>query len=144
MPSATKFIRPGDGSKIHGTWVGWEIHLCDCEICLTAKAKAKERKTHHRSDPIWPKTPTTSLPRDWARDAACQDADHLSWVPPINGQKKPREQHYWMAETYCASCPVRRNCLRFAKETKSEGIWGGWYLGTYDSQNVNLLKRSDG
>lgn len=90
---------------------------------------------------IWPKAPSTSLPRDWSEEAACKDAEHLTWVPSLpRNDVKPREQHYWMADTYCKACPVRRNCLRFAKETKSEGIWGGWYLGLYESQNINLLK----
>lgn len=89
---------------------------------------------------VWPKTPSTSLPKDWAKDAACNGAEHLTWVPGLAGDTKPREQHYWMAETYCRNCPVRLNCLRFARETKSEGIWGGWYLGNFESQHVNLLR----
>lgn len=31
-------------------------------------------------------------------------------------------------DVFCLSCPVAKQCFRYGRETKSDGVWGGAYL----------------
>ncbi|MGZ8766173.1 MAG: WhiB family transcriptional regulator, partial [Acidimicrobiia bacterium] len=54
----------------------------------------------------------------WHRAAACRSVGtHLFFLEP-GADPKP-------ARALCATCPVTRECLRFAVETEAAGIWGG-------------------
>lgn len=55
----------------------------------------------------------------WMAQAACADADHQLFFP---GPNDPQGS----AKEICATCPVRRTCLRYAIDNGlGNGIWGG-------------------
>lgn len=97
---------------------------------------AQERRTRHG----WPRIHPTTLGRGWAESAACVDAPEEDWIPELRTGQRLQPRHYELARTYCRTCPIQRNCKRFGLETKSIGIWGGWYIS--NTHRVNLL--SDG
>ncbi len=76
---------------------------------------------------------TTALPsrragrderRDWRKSAACRDADPELFFPV--SAVGPSREDVARAKAVCASCPVRRPCLRFALAThQAYGVWGG-------------------
>ena len=61
---------------------------------------------------------------DWMDDAACSSSpDPERFFPrPQATLGELRVRQVLMS---CAACPVRRPCLRYALETRSDGIWGG-------------------
>lgn len=89
----------------------------------------------------WPKIPHSTLRAGWADSAACKGHIDEDWIPSLPNGKKPQPQHYRLARTFCRRCPIQRDCKRFGLETSSEGIWGGWYLGRYKGQHINLLSQ---
>lgn len=55
----------------------------------------------------------------WREDAACRDEDTAIFFPSNDAEAA-------LAAAFCASCPVREQCLEFALETRQiDGIWGG-------------------
>lgn len=57
---------------------------------------------------------------DWRDFADCKKYDHMLWFPEPG-------QHYEIkkAKSICSQCPVRKECLDYALETKQTiGIWG--------------------
>ena len=68
------------------------------------------------------------LPRwtqqDWMADAACRGHTELFFPP--GGERPPaRIRRERAAEELCASCPVRRSCLTYARTHREHGYWGG-------------------
>jgi WhiB family transcriptional regulator, redox-sensing transcriptional regulator len=62
--------------------------------------------------------------RDWWKSAACQDADPELFFPV--SAVGPGHEDIARAKSVCASCLVRRPCLRFALAThQMYGVWGG-------------------
>ena len=63
-----------------------------------------------------------TLERDsmaWSRYASCDTADPDLFFPP------PGTDTFY-ARSICRECPVRRQCLDYALESKQKfGIWGG-------------------
>ncbi len=62
--------------------------------------------------------------RDWRLLAACWHADPELFFP-VSGSGPSLDQ-VTQAKVICADCPVRRQCLAFALDTRQEyGVWGG-------------------
>lgn len=60
---------------------------------------------------------------DWHEDAECGKPENAKYVNNFFANK-PAQQ--WEAKKLCGQCPVRRQCLRWALDTKQIwGIWGG-------------------
>jgi WhiB family redox-sensing transcriptional regulator len=60
----------------------------------------------------------------WRLAAACRSADPDLFFP-ISAAARNQAQ-VAAAKTFCAGCPVRRECLHFAIGTRQmHGIWGG-------------------
>jgi WhiB family redox-sensing transcriptional regulator len=55
----------------------------------------------------------------WEADARCRTLDpEMFFAPGVRTERK--------AKAICARCPVARDCLVFALESRTEfGIWGG-------------------
>lgn len=63
--------------------------------------------------------PLETDPLAWSRFARCDSADPDLFFPPDGADNR-------LAKSICTSCPVRRQCLDYALETKQKyGIWGG-------------------
>lgn len=61
---------------------------------------------------------------DWARHAACADADPTIFTGSLTAPRI-RQQQILQAKEICAGCPVRQQCLDDALELGSDGVWGG-------------------
>jgi len=62
--------------------------------------------------------------RDWRLLAACRHADPELFFP-VSASGPPLDQ-ITQAKAICACCPVRRQCLAFALDTRQDhGVWGG-------------------
>ena len=60
---------------------------------------------------------TASIP--WSSDARCDSADPELFFPRDGTDNT-------LAKSICQTCPVRRQCLDYALETRQKyGIWGG-------------------
>ena len=60
----------------------------------------------------------------WRRLAACRDADPELFFPV--SASGPSLDQITQAKEICTDCPVRRQCLVFALNTRqNHGIWGG-------------------
>jgi WhiB family redox-sensing transcriptional regulator len=61
---------------------------------------------------------------EWKRQAACHGLAHLFFSPDgERGEVRARREQ--AAKAVCATCPVRRICLKTAVENKESGLWGG-------------------
>ena len=61
--------------------------------------------------------------RDWRQLAACRHADPELFFPAP--RRDPLDQ-ITQAKAICAGCPVSRQCLAFALDTRQRhGVWGG-------------------
>jgi WhiB family redox-sensing transcriptional regulator len=68
---------------------------------------------------------TVTIPdRDWRLLAACRHADPELFFPvSLSGLSLDQVTR---AKAICAGCPVRRQCLAFALDTRQDhGVWGG-------------------
>ena len=62
--------------------------------------------------------------RDWRQLAACGHADPELFFPV--SRSGPSIDQITQAKAICARCPVRRQCLAFALDTRQDhGVWGG-------------------
>ncbi len=63
---------------------------------------------------------------DWTQRAVCRDADPEEFFPAgsITG-RRTAELARQAAWTYCARCPVLRECDQRAQRTRSQGVWAG-------------------
>jgi WhiB family transcriptional regulator, redox-sensing transcriptional regulator len=68
---------------------------------------------------------TVTMPGwDWRLLAACRHADPELFFP-VSGSGPSLDQ-VTQAKVICAGCPVRRQCLAFALDTRQDhGVWGG-------------------
>lgn len=72
----TNPIQPGDGSSLHGTFKGYNLHGCRCDDCREANA-AHSRKYHHPLyDRIKPGPKAPPLP-PLSRYVACETCESL-------------------------------------------------------------------
>ena len=66
----------------------------------------------------------TILGQDWRLLAACRHADPELFFPV--SASGPSLDQVTQAKAICAGCPVRRQCLAFALDTRQDhGVWGG-------------------
>jgi WhiB family transcriptional regulator, redox-sensing transcriptional regulator len=62
--------------------------------------------------------------RDWRQLAACRHSDPELFFP-VSASGSSLDQ-VTQAKAICAGCPVRRQCLGFALDTRQDhGVWGG-------------------
>ena len=63
----------------------------------------------------------------WQGRAACRGSDAgLFFAPGSSEQKEEKDAREVIAKSFCADCPVRKECLDFALDTREPyGIWGG-------------------
>ncbi|MFJ4776182.1 WhiB family transcriptional regulator [Streptomyces sp. NPDC088762] len=62
----------------------------------------------------------------WQSDALCREVGSEQFFGPWNEPRRDREQRDAQAKELCASCPVRKVCLRHALLTgEPYGVWGG-------------------
>jgi WhiB family transcriptional regulator, redox-sensing transcriptional regulator len=68
---------------------------------------------------------TVTIPgRDWRLLAAWRHADPELFFPV--SASGPSLDQVTQAKAICAGCPVRRQCLAFALDTRQDhGVWGG-------------------
>jgi WhiB family redox-sensing transcriptional regulator len=66
----------------------------------------------------------TTLDPDWRQLAACRHAEPELFFPVF--ASGPSLDQITQAKAICAGCPVRRQCLAFALDTRQDhGVWGG-------------------
>lgn len=65
--------------------------------------------------------PLNILKPEWVEDAACYGMGWDLFFPDRPDSKKAIEK----AKKVCAGCPVKAQCLDYAIETDSPGIWAG-------------------
>ena len=64
-------------------------------------------------------------PGVWVFHGACRSADNPELFFPRGTDLRALRQAQ-IAKSFCASCPVRDECLRYALASEqSHGIWGG-------------------
>lgn len=66
----------------------------------------------------------------WIDEAACRGMDREAFFPPGTLLTATAQE----ALATCGRCPVRAECLAYAVDTGSSGIWGGKLLRTHSSQ----------
>ena len=68
---------------------------------------------------------TVTMPGgDWRQLAECRHADPELFFP-VSASGRSLDQ-ITQAKAICAGCPVRRQCLAFALDTRQgHGVWGG-------------------
>ncbi len=63
---------------------------------------------------------------EWQYRAACREADDDLFFAPHGERGLRRDLRIAAAKRICATCPVIKDCLRFAVGTRQEyGVWGG-------------------
>jgi WhiB family redox-sensing transcriptional regulator len=78
----------------------------------------------------------------WQDDAAClgmfQETGEDLFFPPFTVGRIPAGQAVRIkkAKKVCGSCPVIRQCLRYAVLNECTGVWGG----TTDSERKHIRK----
>ncbi|MGH4022054.1 MAG: WhiB family transcriptional regulator [Pseudonocardiaceae bacterium] len=74
---------------------------------------------------------------EWRQAAACATApDPDRFVAPSSASREAA----LLAAEFCAVCPVARPCRTYARATRSEGVWGGWWFPTPGTGHaVNLV-----
>jgi WhiB family transcriptional regulator, redox-sensing transcriptional regulator len=71
-------------------------------------------------------TMVTGRAADWRSAAACLNADPDLFFPMMTGRGLEQTEK---AKAICARCPVRQQCLEFARaHDPIYGIWGGTTL----------------
>lgn len=71
----------------------------------------------------------------------CRSNPDAFWLEDENGEGlrgATRRAAVLVAKSYCAECPVRIECLRFARRTGQRGVWGG----TTDEERSSLIRKS--
>ncbi len=73
----------------------------------------------------------------WQREALCAQTDPEAFFPDLASQAKA-------AKRVCASCPVIRDCFKYAIDTEQEfGVWGGVDF-TIRRTDKGIRRRSEG
>lgn len=76
----------------------------------------------------------TSGGTNWRDEAACKEVDREMFFPEaqpsqIDGRQTVMEQAREVASRFCRRCPVSRECVLMALETKSSGgVFGGYFF----------------
>lgn len=64
---------------------------------------------------------------DWSPRAECRGMYDL-FDETLNPVGSSRRNAVSDLQEICVECPVRRQCLLSGKQTRSWGVWGGFYL----------------
>ncbi len=76
---------------------------------------------------------------DWQMDAACRGQDTSNFYHPENERGPSRARREFRAKAVCASCPVVKQCLRWALAAREPyGVWGG--LSTEERESLLIGK----
>lgn len=67
-----------------------------------------------------PRITTPTADAAWQDRAACKGSDLPFFTEPAKGHRIPQE-----IRDLCNACPVNADCLDYALETGSAGIWAG-------------------
>lgn len=87
---------------------------------------------------------------EWQDDAACNDADPLDRMvftsPPSVGNDRVATGAAGVADKYCVQCPVRRQCLEWAKKDMYFiGVAGGAaFSGLPNKRTMRMLREMNG
>ena len=74
---------------------------------------------------------------EWQFEGACRDADPELFFSPESERGPRRRARERAAKTFCARCPVVRQCLEHALMVKEPyGVWGGLTTGERTNQGV--------
>lgn len=84
-------------------------------------SKVETRTYHSRKD--WTDE-SRGLYRRILFEGACLGVDPDIFFPETDGKKLPKEV-VKLATDICNGCPVEAECLEWAIENESHGIWGG-------------------
>lgn len=76
---------------------------------------------------------------DWHEDSACGDPKNLEYVNNFFANKPSQ---VGKALRICGACPVKRDCLKWALESKQ--VWGVWGGLTYKQIRRTLSVNWDG
>lgn len=77
---------------------------------------------------------------DWQVDAACRGLDTANFYHPENERGPSRVRRERQAKAICATCPVIKNCLRWALAAREPyGVWGGM---SADERELLLSRRT--
>lgn len=79
---------------------------------------------HRRAAAVTPKPPRSGG-LTWQQNAACTGAWPEQFFPDIRAGQNAAKLLAPVAERYCAACPVRAACDRYAEDTHSVGLWAG-------------------
>lgn len=75
---------------------------------------------------------------EWQYEGACNDVDPETFFSPESERGPRRRARERVAKSYCATCPVRDDCLEHALAVREPyGVWGGLTIG----ERNNLLTR---
>ena len=76
---------------------------------------------------------------DWQMDAACRGQDTSNFYHPENERGPSPARREFRAKAVCASCPVVKQCLRWALAAREPyGVWGG--LSTEERESLLIGK----
>ena len=69
---------------------------------------------------------------DWMIGAMCYGKPTEWWFPKFR-DKGDAVFNFKVAKRICSTCPCKKNCLEYGKNTNSYGMWGGIVLqGRHD------------
>lgn len=82
--------------------------------------------------------------RDYANCLGATEEDERLLFPwESDPEPEDNETDFYMIN-HCFGCPVRRQCLDFAAETASVGIWGGFRIDFDDAEKLQGLHSENG
>lgn len=85
-------------------------------------------------------------PHAWRDYANCLDAtpEEERLIFPWGRPEPTEDETDAFIRERCVECPVREQCLNFAAQTESVGIWGGFRIEPRHSQKLGRLHRKEG
>jgi WhiB family redox-sensing transcriptional regulator len=77
------------------------------------------------------------MPLEWTRLAGCEGMETSLFYPLGKGAPDSPEP-----VAACARCPVRRECLEYALESRQSGYWGGMSEDKRDAERRRRQRRA--
>lgn len=88
---------------------------------------------------------TAEVNPSWKHRAACaQLADEIdieTLDEMFHPGRHPGQLTRYAIRQYCHRCPVARDCLTYALQTGSTGIWGGMKIGRYTDRDKLYVRK---
>lgn len=112
---------------------------CRRRVQAAASNKARDRVRNDAQKPgvtvlTGASTRAATNNHSWHNAAACTNAPLGAFFPHDDERGiPPRARH--AARTYCADCPVRKQCGTDATETRAPGLWGGAWRDQHPKAN---------